>query len=85
MAPAVSILRPIGEWNRFEAVYQDDRLAVAVNGQTRYDVITTELDVEPAFSERVLRGFIGLQRYGSPDTEGDVALRVKNLFIKPLD
>lgn len=78
------VLRPIGEWNTYEVLYKGSRLAVALNGVTLYDVDTREVPGEPPFAERAKTGFIGLQRYGSPDVKSDVALRVRNLFVQRL-
>ena len=84
-ADAPGALRPTGEWNSYDVLYQGSRLAVTLNGQLLYDVDTFELDeASPPFSERVPTGFLGLQRYGAPHVEGDTALWVRNLFVQEL-
>lgn len=84
VAPEVSVLRPTGEWNTLELLYRDTRLAVALNGHVLYDVDTHALEADPPFAERVAHGFLGLQRYASPAVEGDTAIRVRNMFMRPL-
>lgn len=84
LAPAANVLKPIGEWNRYEILYRGTRLAVALNSKTLYDVDTTSLTEGAPFAERVPQGFIGFQRYGAPDTEGTVALRLRDVHVQRL-
>jgi len=84
VAPAqAGLLAPIGDWNLLEVLARGSRLACALNGQTVFDVDTAALAVEPPFAARARTGFIGLQRYAAPDVEGDVAVRVREMFVKP--
>lgn len=77
-------LRPPGEWNTYEILYQGSRLAVALNGRTLYDVDTFEVPGLPPFRERARRGAIGLQRYSSAHVRGDVVIRFRDLFVQEL-
>lgn len=74
-----------GTWNRYEVLCRGTRIAAALNGRLLFDVDTHALAVEPPFAERVASGFIGLQRYGADSVEGDVSVRVRNLFVQPLE
>lgn len=80
----LDVLRPAGQWNTYELLYQGDRLAVALNGVTLYDVRTHELAADPPFAERLPTGFLGLQRYAAPNVEGDVAIRVREWWLREL-
>ncbi len=83
--PAVpDALAPIGAWNTLEVLYVGTRLAVALNGHRLYDVDTTAVAAEPAFADRALAGFIGLQRYASPDVTGDTAVWIRDVRLKEL-
>jgi len=73
-----------GTWNRYEVLYRGARLAVALNGRLLFDVDTHGLEVEPAFAARAAAGFIGLQRYGADQVEGDASVWVRNAFVQPL-
>ncbi len=84
VAPEVSVLAPIGEWNTMELLYRGSRLAVALNGHVLYDVDTHTVTAEPPFAERVAHGFFGMQRYSAPDVEGDTAVWVRNAYLQPL-
>ncbi len=77
-------LRPVGEWNRFELLYQGSRLAVALNGRVLYDVDTHALEVDPPFAERAAAGFIGLQHHGSRGIDAETMARFRNLYVEPL-
>ncbi len=79
------VLRPPGEWNTLEVLCVGQRLAVALNGRTLYDVDTHALEVEPPFAQRATSGFLGLQRYGSPHVKDEYAARFKNVFVQPLE
>ena len=76
---------PPGEWNTYEVIYRGDRLAVALNGRTLYDVRTLDLEAEPPFEERAARGFLGLQRYGAPGVVDASAVEVRNCFVRALE
>ncbi len=74
-------LAPTGEWNSLEVLCRGDRIAVALNGRTLYDVRTGDLtDAKPPFSQRAPTGFIGLQRHGSAKAGSQV--RVRRAFVK---
>ncbi len=75
-------LRPIGEWNTLEVLYQGNRLATALNGLVLYDVDTSTLAADPPFAQRAATGFLGLQRYASPETAGDTAMWIRNLRLR---
>jgi thiamine biosynthesis lipoprotein len=83
--PAANVLRPIGEWNTYEILYRGSRLAVALNSKTLYDVDTHALEGDNPFAERVPEGFLGFQRYGAPDTQGEVAVRFRNIQVQRLE
>jgi thiamine biosynthesis lipoprotein len=84
-APGIKgVMHPIGEWNTFEVLYRGSRLAVALNGLTLYDVDTLKVPGEPPFEKRAPEGFIGLQRYGAPDVEGDTAAWVRDVWVQRL-
>ncbi|MHC4375865.1 MAG: family 16 glycoside hydrolase [Planctomycetota bacterium] len=76
---------PPGEWNTYEVVYRGDRLAVALNGRTLYDVRTSELEAQPPFAERAPEGFLGIQRYGAPGVQDASAIEVRNCFVRELE
>jgi hypothetical protein len=81
-----SALSPLGEWNRYEVLYQGSRLAVALDGHTLYDVDTHALvpeDGEP-FAKRAASGFIGLQHHGSEHVTDEVVVAFRNLFVQRL-
>ncbi len=84
LAPGEKALRPIGEWNTYEVLYRGQRLAVALNGRTLYDVDTHTLAPENGkpFAERAPRGFIGLQHHGAEGVEGEVVVEFRNLFVR---
>lgn len=79
-------LRPVGEWNTYEVLYRGQRLAVALNGRTLYDVDTHAL--EPAsgepFAKRAETGFIGLQHHGAEGVEGEVVVGFRGVFVRRL-
>jgi thiamine biosynthesis lipoprotein len=77
--------RPPGEWNRFEVLARGTRLAVGLNGLVLYDLDLSGVEASPPTSERPEAGFLGLQRYGADTVEGQVALRARNWFVRPLD
>ncbi len=78
------LLRPPGEWNSYEILYQGSRLAVALNGRTLYDVDTFSVPGLPPFRERARHGAIGLQRYSSVHVRGDEVIRFRDLFVQEL-
>ena len=77
------LLRPAGEWNTLEVLYKGTRLAVALNGDTLYDVDTLKVPGKP-FAERAKTGAIGFQRYGAPHVAGDTAMWIRNFFVERL-
>ena len=82
-------LRPIGEWNTYEILYRGNRLAVALNGRTLYDIPDTHaLEVEPPFARRAATGFLGLQHHGSqgggPGIEDETMIWFRNGFVQEL-
>lgn len=78
-------LLPPGEWNTYELRYRGDRLVVALNGRTLYDLRTLELEATPPFADRASSGFIGLQRYGAPGVEEAAAIEVRDCFLRALE
>jgi len=83
--PGVSgLLAPIGQWNSLEVLYQGGRLVVVLNDAGLYDVDTAALDVDPPFDGRAPGGFIGLQRYASPDVTEETAVWVRNVRVREL-
>ena len=84
LAPGSRALRPIGEWNTYEILYRGSRLAVALNGTTLFDV-DTFLIPGASFRERAKSGFIGLQRHLTPQVEGDVAIRFREVWVERLE
>ncbi len=83
--PDRAALRPVGEWNSYEILYQGSRLAVALNGRTLYDVDTLALDATPKFAERAKTGFVGLQHHGAHNVEDDTTVRFRNIWIQPIE
>ncbi len=81
-----SPLRPLGEWNTYEILYQGARLAVALNGHTLYDVDTHTLVPESGepFAKRATTGFIGLQHHGAENVNDEVMAAFRNLFVQRL-
>jgi hypothetical protein len=80
-----SALRPPGEWNTYELLCRGTRLALALNGRVLWDVADTHaLAVDPPFSARAARGFIGLQRYGGADVRDEVEIRFRDVYVEPL-
>ena len=79
-----SALRPMGEWNTYEILYRGTRLAAALNGRVLYDVETLELPGDPPFAERVPSGFLGMQRYVTPDVEGETAVAFRRIEVQRL-
>ena len=81
-----SALKPLGEWNTCEVLYQGARLAVALNGRTLYDVDTHALAPESGapFAERAPTGFIGLQHHGGEHVAEGVMVAFRNLFVQRL-
>jgi len=79
-------LRPLGEWNTYEVLYQGGRLALALNGRTLYDVDTLKLVPESGepFARRAAEGFIGLQHHGSENVESETLIEFRNLFVQRL-
>jgi len=67
--PLVNADKPVGEWNRFRILMQDDRLSVWLNGQKVIDAF--QMQGLPA------KGGIALQKHGSP-------FDFKRIFIRPL-
>lgn len=61
------------------------RLAVGLNGLVLYDLDLSGVEASPPTAERPDAGFLGLQRYGADTVEGQVALRARNWFVRPLD
>ncbi len=78
--------RPIGVWNTYEVLYRGNRLAVALNGLTLYDVDVTTVPVgeHPPFAQRPKTGFIGFQRYGAPLVTEPYAAWFRNIFVQTL-
>jgi len=87
VAPGVrDALRPNGEWNAYEILFRDSRLAVALNGCTLFDLDTTTIEpaLGPPFSQRAAAGFIGLQAHASIQAAPDDVLSFRNIFIQEL-
>ncbi len=80
------VLRALGQWNTYEVLYRANRLAVALNGRTLYDLDTLALVPESGepFAKRARTGFIGLQHHGSEGVEGEVVVEFRNVFVQPL-
>ncbi|HUR29360.1 MAG TPA: DUF1080 domain-containing protein [Planctomycetota bacterium] len=78
--------RPIGEWNTYEVLYAGNRLAVALNGLTLYDVDVTTVPVgeHPPFAARAKSGFIGFQQYGAPLVTDPYSAWFRNVFVRKL-
>lgn len=77
-------LKPLGEWNTYDIVYQGRRICVALNGKVLYDVDTHEVPGEPKFADRVPAGFIGMQRHAPGQVEGEAYAWFRNIFIREL-
>ena len=77
-------LRPLGEWNTYQVRYVGSRLAVRLNGHLLYDVDTFEIKATPPFRERAERGFIGLQRHGTPDAEEQDFAWFRNIYVREI-
>jgi hypothetical protein len=87
VAPAKSALLPIGEWNTYVITCVGTRMNCALNGTLLWDVDTAELEPKsgPAFAERAMAGFIGMQRHGTAaESDSDVGAAFRNLFIREL-
>ena len=83
VAPQVQhALRPLGEWNTYEILYQGSRLRTLLNGQLLYDVDTLEVAGKPPFAERAKEGFIGLQRHAAAEAKAADYAWFRNLFVK---
>jgi hypothetical protein len=87
LPPRERALRPLGEWNRYEVLYRGNRLAVALNGRTLFDVDTLALRPEQGqpFAQRAAQGFIGLQHHGSEHVDSETLIEFRNLFLQPLE
>jgi hypothetical protein len=86
VAPGIkSALRPLGDWNTYEVRYVGSRISVRLNHYLLYDVDTFEVEASPPFAERAQRGFIGLQRHGTPDAEGQDFAWFRNIFVRELE
>jgi hypothetical protein len=75
---------PPGQWNLLEVLMQGQRLAVALNGQTLYDLDLSVLPADPPFPSRAPRGFLGWQRYGAPNVTLPFALEVRHWRVQDL-
>ena len=64
--------------------YVGSRLAVRLNGHLLYDVDTFEIEATPPFRERAERGFIGLQRHGTPDAEEQDFAWFRNIYVREI-
>ncbi|MFT5733890.1 MAG: hypothetical protein ACJA2W_001262 [Planctomycetota bacterium] len=87
VAPAKSALRPIGEWNTYLITCVGTRMNCALNGTLLWDVDTATLEPKsgPAFADRAMAGFIGMQRHGSAaESENEVGASFRNIFIREL-
>jgi hypothetical protein len=85
VAPKVKALRPAGEWNTYEVKYQGSMITVNLNDEELYSVDTSTLaDAKPPFSQRVPKGFIGLQRHAPAGMKGDAYAWFRNVYIKPI-
>lgn len=77
-------LRPNGEWNSYEILYQGTRIRTLLNGQQLYDVDTSKLEVDKPFASRAARGFLGLQRHASDKVQAGDYAWFRNVFVKEL-
>ena len=84
VAATDSRLLPDGAWNALEVLYQGTRLAVVLNGQVLLDVDTRAVGADPPFSARAPSGFVALQRYASGGVEGDVAVWIRDFYLREL-
>jgi hypothetical protein len=83
--PKVKALKPLGEWNTYDVKFVGTWITVKMNGQELYSVDTSKLtDAKPPFSQRVARGFIGLQRHAPEQVKSDEYAWFRNVYIKPL-
>lgn len=81
--PTVKALKPLGEWNTYAVKYQGSMITVKLNGQELYSVDTLKLaDAKPPFSQRVPKGFIGLQRHAPEQVKGEAYAWFRNIYIK---
>lgn len=76
--------QPPGQWNLIEVLAQGQRLAVALNGRTLYDLDLSVIPADPSFAARAAAGFIGWQRYGASGVTTPFALEVRNWRILDL-
>jgi hypothetical protein len=81
-AAAPGLLHPIGEWNSYEILYRNRRIAVALNGRTLYDVDVDKVPGDPPFSSRASGGFIGLQHYSCEGPAGEDVVTFRNLYVR---
>ena len=86
VAPAEPALAPIGSWNTFDVRFKGSKIRVVLNGCELYDVDTTEVPTNgwPAFADRAVEGFIGLQRHSHGQGADEQYVWFKNIFIRPL-
>jgi len=88
VAPAVSALNPLGEWNTYEVRCEGSRIRCVLNGCVLYDVDTQAegfvVAQGPPFKERVKKGFIGLQRHAPSAVEGEAYAWFRNIWVREL-
>jgi hypothetical protein len=85
VAPRTKTLKPLGEWNTYEVKYVGSMLTVRMNGVESYSVDTLKLDnAKPPFSQRVPKGFIGLQRHAPEQVKSEAYAWFRNIYIKPM-
>lgn len=77
-------LRGPGEWNRLEVRARGRELSVALNGLIVQHLDLSSVEADPPIAERPTSGFLGLQRYGEPDVQSDVALEARRWLVREL-
>ena len=81
-AGAPGTLHPVGSWNTYEISYRGERLAVALNGRTLYDVDVEKVPAKPPFAERAQSGFIGLQHYVCEGAAGEDVVSFRDVSVR---
>jgi hypothetical protein len=67
VAPRVTAIKPVGEWNAIDVTCEGPRVRVVLNGETIQDVDQSQID---ALKRKPTRGYVCLQNHG-----GDIAFR----------